>query len=72
MSTPVAANYRLGLAAWAALIVLQLAWHAWLFPAQTMPMALVVGITVIPLLLPLLALRDVRRWVGGASQGGVV
>lgn len=67
MSTPITANYRLGLAAWAALIVLQLAWHAWLFPAQTMPMALVVGITVIPLLLPLLALRDVRRallWVG--------
>ena len=67
MSTPVTANDRLGLAAWAALIVLQLAWHAWLFPAQTMPMALVVGITVIPLLLPLLALRDVRRallWVG--------
>jgi len=67
VTTPVTNNYRVGLAAWAALTVLQLAWHGWLFPAQSMPMALVLGITVVPLLLPLLALRDVRRallWVG--------
>ncbi|WP_283256160.1 DUF2069 domain-containing protein [Dyella humicola] len=60
-------TYRIGLVAWAALVVLQLVWHGWLFPAQTMPVPLVLGITVIPLLLPLLAIRDVRRallWVG--------
>ena len=58
---------RLGLLAWAALIVLQLIWHAWLFPPQQMPVWLVLVITVIPLLLPLLAIRDKRRallWVG--------
>jgi len=67
MSAPVAVNYRIGLVAWAALTVLQLVWHAWLFPAQSMPLAFVLAVTVIPLLLPLLALRDVRRallWVG--------
>jgi uncharacterized membrane protein len=58
---------RLGLLAWAALVVLQLVWHAWLFPPQQMPVWLVLVITVIPLLLPLLAIRDPRRallWVG--------
>ena len=67
MTTPVAANYRVGLVAWAALTVLQLVWHGWLFPAQSMPPMLVLALTVIPLLLPLLAIRDVRRallWVG--------
>ena len=58
---------RLGLLAWAALVVLQLVWHAWLFPPQQMPLWLVLAITVIPLLLPLFAIRDARRallWVG--------
>lgn len=67
MSAPIAPTYRVGLAAWAALLLLQLAWHGWLFPSQTMPMALVLALTVIPLLLPLFAIRDVRRallWVG--------
>jgi uncharacterized membrane protein len=67
MSAPIATTYRVGLAAWAALVVLQLAWHGWLFPAQTMPVLLVLAMTVIPLLLPLFAIRDVRRallWVG--------
>jgi uncharacterized membrane protein len=67
MSAPIAPTYRLGLAAWAALLLLQLAWHGWLFPGQHMPMAVVLAITVVPLLLPLFALRDVRRallWVG--------
>lgn len=67
MSTPVTANYRLGLGAWALLTVLQLLWHGWLFPARSMSPLLVLALTVIPLLLPLLALRDVRRallWVG--------
>jgi uncharacterized membrane protein len=67
MSAPIAATYRIGLAAWAALVALQLVWHGWLFPTQTMPALLVLAITVIPLLLPLFAIRDVRRallWVG--------
>ncbi|HWX66284.1 MAG TPA: DUF2069 domain-containing protein [Rhodanobacter sp.] len=58
---------RVGLFAWVALVVLQLLWHAWLFPAQLMPAWLLLSITVIPLLLPLLAIRNARRallWVG--------
>jgi uncharacterized membrane protein len=58
---------RLGLIAWAALTVLQPVWHAWLFPAQIVPAWLVVAIATVPLLLPLLAIRNVRRallWVG--------
>ena len=67
MSTPFATTHRVGLVAWAALVALQLVWHGWLFPAQTMPVLLVLAITVIPLLLPLFAIRNVRRallWVG--------
>ncbi|MEW5834807.1 MAG: DUF2069 domain-containing protein [Pseudomonadota bacterium] len=59
--------YRLGLAAWAGLILLQLAWHGWLAPPTHLSIALVLAITVVPLLLPLTALRNVRRallWVG--------
>ncbi|WP_266169315.1 DUF2069 domain-containing protein [Dyella subtropica] len=67
MTAPIPATYRIGLAAWAGLLLLQLVWHGWLFPAQLMPVWLVLLITVVPLLLPLLTLRDVRRallWVG--------
>ncbi|MBU6246973.1 MAG: DUF2069 domain-containing protein [Xanthomonadaceae bacterium] len=59
--------YRLGLAAWAGLVLLQLAWHGWLAPPARLPVALVLAATVVPLLLPLTALRNVRRallWVG--------
>ena len=58
---------KLGLASWAALAALQLAWHGWLLPPQSMPVLLVLAIAVIPLLLPLAALRKPRRallWVG--------
>lgn len=64
---PILPVYRVGLAAWGLLVVLQLVWHAWLAPPQTLPAWLVLAITVIPLLLPLLAIRNVRRallWVG--------
>jgi uncharacterized membrane protein len=64
---PILPVYRLGLVAWALLVVLQLAWHAWLAPPQSMPITLALAIAVVPLLLPLFALRDVRRallWVG--------
>ena len=58
---------KLGLAAWVALAALQLLWHGWLLPPQSMPVAWVLAITVVPLLLPLAALRKPRRallWVG--------
>jgi uncharacterized membrane protein len=64
---PVTRAERMGLVAWGALAVLQLAWYLWLFPPQTMPLWLVLAITVVPLLLPLLALRNIQRallWVG--------
>jgi uncharacterized membrane protein len=64
---PILPVYRVGLVAWALLVVLQFVWHAWLFPPQSMPITLLLAITVVPLLLPLFALRDVRRallWVG--------
>lgn len=64
-----AAN-RLGVAAWIALILLQCAWYAWLFPPQRVPMWLALGLAVIPLLLPLLVIGNVRRallWVGMLS-----
>lgn len=58
---------KIGLAAWAALGILQLVWHGWLLKPQSVPMALVLAIAVVPLLLPLAALRNPRRallWVG--------
>ena len=67
MSAAIPTSHRIGLVCWAALVVLQIVWHGWLFPAQTLPAWLVLALTVVPLLLPLLAIRDVRRallWVG--------
>lgn len=64
---PILPVYRVGLIAWALLVVLQLVWHAWLFPPQSMPITLLLAITVVPLLLPLFAIHDARRallWVG--------
>lgn len=66
-ATASAPVYRLGLVAWALLVLLQLLWHGWLFPPQQLPRALLLAVTVLPLLLPLLAIRNVRRallWVG--------
>ena len=57
----------LGLGAWAALAVLQSVWHGWLYPPTSLPMWLVLIVSVVPLLLPVLALRNARRallWVG--------
>jgi uncharacterized membrane protein len=61
---------KLGLLAWAALLALQPIWHAWLFPPQRVPVSVVLALTVIPLLLPLLALRNTTRallWIGMLS-----
>jgi uncharacterized membrane protein len=62
-------NPRLiGLAAWAALILLHLLWHGWLAPPAGGSQPLALALTVGPLLLPLLALRrSLARallWVG--------
>ena len=65
--TPILPVYRIGLIAWGFLLLLQLLWHGWLFPSQQMPTWLVLAFTVVPLLLPAFALRNVRRallWVG--------
>lgn len=62
--------HRIGVAAWIALILLQCAWYVWLFPPQRVPMWLALAFAVIPLLLPLLAIRRMRRallWVGMLS-----
>jgi uncharacterized membrane protein len=64
---PVLPVYRIGLVAWALLLLLQLLWHGWLFPPLQLPRWLVLAFTVVPLLLPLFAIRNVRRallWVG--------
>jgi uncharacterized membrane protein len=66
-TTAMPVEQRLGLSAWTALAVLQWVWHGWLLPPQNMPVGLVLAVTVVPLLLPLLALRRPRRallWVG--------
>jgi uncharacterized membrane protein len=60
-------HLRIGVAAWVALILLECAWYAWLFPPQHMPAWLALAIAVVPLLLPFLAIGNVRRallWVG--------
>jgi uncharacterized membrane protein len=67
MSASVPLPYRIGRAAWLALLVLQVLWHGWLARPEHMPTWLVLAVTVIPLLLPFTALPDLRRallWVG--------
>lgn len=44
---------RLGFAAWAALAVLQIVWHAWLLPPARMPIAVALVIALVPLAIPL-------------------
>lgn len=48
------AQLRVGIAAWAALALLQVAWHAWLLPPERMPIAVVLAIGLLPLAIPLL------------------
>lgn len=47
----------LGVLAWAGLVLLHLLWHGWLAPPQSGSVLLALGLTVGPLLLPLIALR---------------
>lgn len=56
-----------GFVGWAGLIVLQPLWHAWLVPDPHAPMGAVMVLALLPLLLPLLAIRRPRRallWAG--------
>lgn len=50
-----------GFAAWAALLALQLVWHAWLAPPAHTSISVALGIAMLPLLLPLLAMREPAR-----------
>lgn len=57
---------KAGLAAWAALLGVQLLWYT-VYPPVSIPAWVALLMTVPPLLLPLLALRNVARallWVG--------
>jgi uncharacterized membrane protein len=63
-------SQRIGVMAWLALLALQCAWYAWLFPPQRMPLWLALAVTALPLLLPLLAIGNLRRallWAGMLS-----
>lgn len=57
---------RTGFVAWALLILLQPVWHGWWHP-PAQEAALAIGIAVVPLLLPLLAIKRPTRallWAG--------
>ena len=62
---------RLGLLAWALLVLLQLAWYLWLAPPMNGQGGLALTLALPALLLPLLAFRRGPRrmllWVGIAS-----
>jgi uncharacterized membrane protein len=52
---------RIGFAAWGALALLQIVWHAWLLPPTRMPVAVALLIALLPLALPLLYWRAPAR-----------
>lgn len=52
---------RIGFVAWAALALLQVAWHAWLLPPATMPVAVALVIALLPLAVPLLYWRRPQK-----------
>ena len=61
---------RMAFAAWALLAALQIAWHGLLLPPTRMPVAIALGFSLLPLALPLLAIRLPRRalfWAGLVS-----
>ncbi|MGN6482640.1 DUF2069 domain-containing protein [Luteibacter sp.] len=66
MRAPATSLQKAGLAAWAALLGVQLLWYM-VYPPVSIPAWVALLITVPPLLLPLLALRKLTRallWVG--------
>ena len=52
---------RIGFAAWGALALLQIVWHAWLLPPARMPIAVALAIALLPLAVPLLYWRTPAR-----------
>lgn len=64
---------RCGFLAWAGLVILQVAWHAWLAPPANGQIGLALALTLPPLLLPVLALRRGAKrallWIGIVSLG---
>ena len=52
---------RTGIAAWAALALLQVVWHAWLLPPVHTPLAATLVIALLPLAIPLLYWRTPSR-----------
>ena len=52
---------RIGFAAWAALALLQIVWHAWLLPPIRMPITVALLIALLPLAVPLLYWRAPAR-----------
>ncbi len=61
---------RMAFAAWALLAALQIAWHGLLLPPTRMPVAIALGFSLLPLALPLLAIRHPQRalfWAGLVS-----
>ena len=52
---------RIGFAAWGALALLQIAWHAWLLPPAHMPVAAALAIALLPLAIPLFYWRTPTR-----------
>lgn len=52
---------RIGFAAWGALALLQIVWHAWLLPPVRMPIGVALVIALLPLALPLLYWRTPSR-----------
>jgi len=66
MTSKASATQKTGLAAWAALLVVQIVWYL-LYPPVSIPTWVALAITVPPLLLPLLSLPNITRallWVG--------
>jgi uncharacterized membrane protein len=57
----VTSQQRLGFAAWGALWLLQIVWHAWLLPPARMPIAVALVIALLPLTVPLLYWRTPSR-----------
>ncbi len=52
---------RMGLAAWGALALLQILWHAWLLPPTRMPVTVALAIALVPLAIPLVYWRHPAR-----------
>ena len=57
----IATQRRIGFAAWAALALLQIVWHAWLLPPAYMPVAVALLIALLPLAIPLVHWRTPAR-----------